>query len=63
MTNHNKTASMLQRVPVILAVTASSYGLTAQSGEARHANNGDRQDKPAGRHREAGASRMAAPQR
>jgi hypothetical protein len=27
MTNERKTASILQRVPVILAVTAASYGL------------------------------------
>ena len=27
MTQERKTASMLQRIPVILAVTAASYGL------------------------------------
>jgi hypothetical protein len=26
--NENRTASILQRLPVILAVTAASYGLT-----------------------------------
>ena len=29
--NDTKTASMLQRVPVILAVTAASYGLPLQA--------------------------------
>lgn len=29
--NDNKTRSMLQRIPVILAVTAASYGLPLQS--------------------------------
>lgn len=29
--NENRTGSILQRVPVILAVTASSYGLPPQS--------------------------------
>ena len=33
--NNTKTADMLQRVPAILAVTASSYGLLWQAGEAR----------------------------
>lgn len=39
----NKTRSMLQRIPVILAVTAASYGLPLQGqassmrGEARQA--------------------------
>ena len=31
----NRTASMLQRVPAILAVTASSYGLSWQAGGTR----------------------------
>lgn len=44
--NENRTSSMLQRLPVILAVTAASYGLSTQvqssprqdrGGEARHA--------------------------
>jgi hypothetical protein len=30
-----RTASILQRVPAILAVTASSYGLNFQPGESR----------------------------
>lgn len=29
--NENKTVSMLQRIPVILAVTAASYGLPLQA--------------------------------
>ena len=30
--NDNRTASILQRLPVILAVTAASYGLTLPAG-------------------------------
>ena len=33
--NERKTSSMLQRVPVILAVTAASYGLQLPAGVAR----------------------------
>lgn len=33
--NEQRTSSMLQRLPVILAVTAASYGLPMQS-HARH---------------------------
>jgi hypothetical protein len=33
--NDNKTRSILQRVPVILAVTAASYGLPAQGQPSR----------------------------
>jgi hypothetical protein len=38
--NNSKTVSMLQRIPVILAVTAASYGLPlqAQSAPARAAS-------------------------
>ncbi len=45
--NENKTSSMLQRLPLILAVTAASYGLNVQaqsspraerSGAPRHAS-------------------------
>jgi hypothetical protein len=32
--NNNKTLSMLQRVPLILAVTAASYGLPLQAQSA-----------------------------
>lgn len=35
MTQERKTASMLQRVPVILAVTAASYGLQLPPQVAR----------------------------
>jgi len=35
MMSDTKTASMLQRVPVILAVTASSYGLSFEAGRSR----------------------------
>jgi hypothetical protein len=35
--NENKTASILQRLPVILAVTAASYGLSLPTS-ARAAN-------------------------
>lgn len=40
--NERTTMSMLQRVPVILAVTAGSYGLPlqAQTGERRNAGKG-----------------------
>ncbi|MBC5785026.1 hypothetical protein H8N03_18920 [Ramlibacter sp. USB13] len=46
--SETKTASMLQRVPVILAVTAQSYGLELRAG-------GSRRPHAAGeRHRHAG---------
>jgi len=35
--NDNKTSSMLQRLPVILAVTAASYGLQLPVNAARPA--------------------------
>jgi hypothetical protein len=35
--NDNKTRSILQRVPVILAVTAASYGLPANGQSAARA--------------------------
>jgi hypothetical protein len=35
--NQDKTASILQRIPVIVGVTAASYGLThAQAAQARN---------------------------
>jgi TPP-dependent pyruvate/acetoin dehydrogenase alpha subunit len=37
-----KTASMLQRVPVILAVTANSYGLSPHPEARKSATAGDR---------------------
>lgn len=33
--NETRTASILQRVPVILAVTANSYGLALKARESR----------------------------
>jgi hypothetical protein len=36
--NEQRTSSMLQRLPLILAVTAASYGLPMQS-HARHSPN------------------------
>jgi hypothetical protein len=33
--NHNRTASILQRVPRILAVTAASYGLSLEDRKDR----------------------------
>ncbi len=52
MTNDTKTASILQRVPVILAVTANSYGLPWQAADSR---------KPeAGRERRRNASDKAS---
>ena len=33
--SENRTATMLERLPRILAVTAGSYGLNAEAGEAR----------------------------
>lgn len=38
--NERKTASMLQRVPVILAVTAASYGLQLPPSVARLGHQG-----------------------
>ena len=35
MNNTSKTSSILQRLPVILAVTAASYGLPAQAQSQR----------------------------
>jgi hypothetical protein len=35
MMSDTKTASMLQRVPVILAVTANAYGLSFEAGRSR----------------------------
>ncbi|WP_427911766.1 hypothetical protein ACPWT1_13910 [Ramlibacter sp. MMS24-I3-19] len=36
--NDNKTSSMLQRLPVILAVTAASYGLQLPANASRPAS-------------------------
>lgn len=40
----NKTSSMLQRLPLILAVTAASYGLPLQAHASRHAASGFSKD-------------------
>jgi hypothetical protein len=52
--NDTRTASILQRVPVILAVTAASYGLSLQPAGERsrtgHGNRGNRKAEP-GPHR------------
>ncbi|MES2999663.1 MAG: hypothetical protein V4787_03155 [Pseudomonadota bacterium] len=39
--NENRTTSILQRLPVILAVTAASYGLNAQA-QAQRTERGER---------------------
>jgi len=39
MMNERRTTSMLQRLPLILAVTAASYGLPLQAAQA-HAQRG-----------------------
>jgi hypothetical protein len=42
----NRTAAILERVPAILAVTASSYGLSWQAGGARSpAGQGERRQR------------------
>ncbi len=55
--NDTRTASILQRVPVILAVTAASYGLSLQAGGERQRN--ARTGHPA-RKSEAGPHRVQA---
>jgi hypothetical protein len=50
MTNDTRTATILQRVPAILAVTASSYGLEWQAG-------GTRKGQAAGERRRDGRTR------
>jgi hypothetical protein len=41
--NQNRTASILQRFAVVLAVTAASYGLPQSQAQARIAGNGNGQ--------------------
>lgn len=50
--NERKTFSMLQRVAVILAVTAASYGLPlqAQAAAQRSASAGESMSRPAAAH-------------
>ena len=50
-TNENRTASMLQRVPKILAVTANSYGLTFEPGTRKPVAAGERRSQK--RHKSA----------
>lgn len=39
--NEQRTTSILQRLPVILAVTAASYGLPSQAQSQRAERNGE----------------------
>ncbi len=41
--NHHRTASILQRFAVVLAVTAASYGLPQAQAQARVAGQGNGQ--------------------
>lgn len=60
MNNNEKPATMLQRVPKILAVTAGSYGLTLQGPqEPKH----PRQMPQAANHRSAEGGHAKAAQR
>jgi hypothetical protein len=52
MMNDNKTESILQRVPAILAVTANSYGLPWQAG-------GNRRPAAAGERRRPGQNKAS----
>ncbi|MGV3571803.1 MAG: hypothetical protein ACO1PB_14480 [Ramlibacter sp.] len=54
--NETRTTSMLQRMPVILAVTANSYGLSLEPREARRPRSADCQ-----RHRRAKAGADSKP--
>ena len=45
--NERKTISMLQRVPVILAVTAASYGLPLQAQTTAQSSVGKNVSRPA----------------
>jgi len=57
--NDTKTASILQRVPAILAVTANSYGLPLQAdGARRPAAAGER--RRTGRHKASGQDKPSA---
>jgi hypothetical protein len=55
----NRTASILERVPKILAVTAASYGLSLQPRQERTAGDVHRK---AGAHKPTARNRMAARQ-
>jgi hypothetical protein len=57
--NDTKTASILQRAPAILAVTANSYGLPWQAGGTRQPEAaGERRRKA--RHKASGQDKPAA---
>ncbi|GAB3660284.1 hypothetical protein [Ramlibacter alkalitolerans] len=59
MSDTRTTASILQRVPAILAVTANSYGLHLQADEARKpAAAGER--RRTGRNKASGQDKPAA---
>lgn len=64
--NETKTSSMLQRVPVILAVTAASYGLQVPAHAMRGAASGTQVSaahKAPGPHVRPGALTAAAARR
>lgn len=46
--NEHRTTSILKRLPVILAVTAASYGLPSQAQTQRTERNGDARHAVAG---------------
>ena len=50
---------MLQRVPVILAVTASSYGLTLQAGGSRNRPEAAGERRRHGRHKNVHGKSMS----
>jgi hypothetical protein len=50
--NENRTTTILQRVPAILAVTANSYGLELKAG-------GTRRPEAAGERRRGGRSKAS----
>ena len=58
--NETRTTSMLQRVPVILAVTAASYGLPLQDDGTRGKRSTRGQSGSAGQKAAAGAQAKAA---
>jgi hypothetical protein len=58
--SENRTASMLQRVPLILAVTAGSYGLSMQDDGTRDKRSTRGQQGSAGQKAAAGAQAKAA---
>jgi hypothetical protein len=59
--NGNKTASMLRRVPMILAVTANSYGLPLQALGPRKPHAGAHRKRKAGHMAPAADGKTALP--